>query len=509
MLRTVIVTASLLACGARSDLEPSEDQSEPVPAGGADPGGAPQGGESGGVGGTGGEVTGGGGCEAAPIVEWELSGAPLPATSDHDPIQIAVGTTHTCVLFGDQSMKCWGSNEDGQLGLEDTSPRGDLPGNVPASLEAVNLGAARTARFITAGFNTTCAILDTAQVKCWGANTSGVLGLGDTQARGDRPGTMGDALPVVDLGSGARARKVLAANYHVCALLEDGRIKCWGDTTVTGAEDPVQHGDAPGTMGDALPAVWLGEGRRAIDLFSGYNTACALLDDFTVKCWGGNDSGQLGQGDNADRGLEARTMGDDLSPIDLGAHGWLVAPSSYSTCALTVAEDVCGEPPIVPDLSRSFVKCWGNGSDLGLGTEVGYGDDPSEMGENLPFVELGTGRTATQLSCGARWTCALLDDRRVKCWGYNATGQLGRGDIATVGDAPSEMGNDLPYLDLGTGQTTSAIYVGGFHGCAILDNRQLKCWGANGSGQLGLGDTQNRGDTPGAMGDALPAVSLR
>jgi alpha-tubulin suppressor-like RCC1 family protein len=70
------------------------------------------------------------------------------------------------------------------------------------------------------------------------------------------------------------------------------------------------------------------------------------------------------------------------------------------------------------------------------------------MGDNLPVVPLGVGRTATALAIGFGHTCALLDDATIKCWGLNQRGQLGLGDTESRGDAISEMGAALPAVDL-------------------------------------------------------------
>ena len=127
---------------------------------------------------------------------------------------------------------------------------------------------------------------------------------------------------------------------------------------------------------------------------------------------------------------------------------------------------------------------------------------------NFGGVFVGTGRTATALASGARHTCALLDDHSVKCWGDNTFGQLGLGDTNARGDDPNEMNDDLPAVDLGTGRSAVAIASGAFHVCALLDDATVKCWGRNTAGQLGLGDVANRGDALGEMGDALPTVDL-
>ena len=102
----------------------------------------------------------------------------------------------------------------------------------------------------------------------------------------------------------------------------------------------------------------------------------------------------------------------------------------------------------------------------------------------------------------------MLDNSSIKCWGLNDSGQLGLGDTNKRGDEPNEMADYLPAVDLGSGKTARAITAGDSHTCAVLDNASLKCWGKNDSGQLGLGHTNNRGDEPNQMGDILPAIGL-
>jgi len=123
-------------------------------------------------------------------------------------------------------------------------------------------------------------------------------------------------------------------------------------------------------------------------------------------------------------------------------------------------------------------------------------------------VDLGSGRTAKAISLGGFSTCAILDNNSVKCWGDNYFGQLGLGDTDARGDGTNEMGDTLPAVDLGTGRTATAIQSGAYHTCAILDNGSVKCWGNNDSGQLGQGDTENRGDGANEMGTNLLAVQL-
>ena len=177
---------------------------------------------------------------------------------------------------------------------------------------------------------------------------------------------------------------------------------------------------------------------------------------------------------------------------------------------LTAVEIVAGAEHTCARLSNGSVKCWGANysGQLGLGNEVDRGDAANEMGANLPTVDLGTGRTALQLAAGSEHTCALLDNNTVKCWGFNSQGQLGLGNLSTHGRLPGTMGDNLPAVDLGTGLTALQVTAGGFHTCALLSNNTVKCWGHNGQGRLGLGNTDHRGDNANEMGNNLPAVDL-
>ena len=97
------------------------------------------------------------------------------------------------------------------------------------------------------------------------------------------------------------------------------------------------------------------------------------------------------------------------------------------------------------------------------------------MGDNLPAVDLGSDRTSKVIAAGYAHTCAILDNAYVKCWGSNTSGQLGLGDTNKRGDNSSEMGGSLPVVDLGSERTATAIAAGYAHTCAILDNEYVKC----------------------------------
>ncbi|MDC0710305.1 Ig-like domain-containing protein [Stigmatella sp. ncwal1] len=413
--------------------------------------------------------------------------------------QVVAGGAHTCAVFPDGRVKCWGANTYGQLGLEHGSVLGDGPNEMGGFLPFVGLGTGERVAALALRSSFTCALLERGAVKCWGLNVYGQLGRGDTVNRGGRSGEMGDALPQVDLGTGRTARALAAGVYSACAILENGTVKCWGYNSYgqLGLGDTADRGDGPGEMGNALPPVNLGTGRTAKALAMGNVHTCALLDDATVKCWGHNDYGQLGLGDKEHRGDGLDEMGDALPSVNLGTGRTAKAlvAGRISTCAL---------------LDDATVKCWGNNASgqLGLGDRENRGALPGQMGDGLPPVNLGTGRSAMALSVGDDHACALLDDGSVKCWGENSYGSLGLGDSVWRGDGPGEMGDALPQINLGTGRTATSLTASYYYTCVTLDEGSVKCWGMNDYGKLGLGDIANRGGNPGEMGDALPAVEL-
>jgi len=321
----------------------------------------------------------------------------------------------------------------------------------------------------------------------------------------------GDACPANCLRA---AVDIVVSQNRVCARLASGELKCWGgnENGELGQGDTFPR-TAPNQLGDLLPPVDLGTGKHAVQVavfqmdadyfnvpeYCGKQLAdypwmtCALLNDGSVKCWGA----ALGYGDVECRGDGANEMADNLAAIDLGTgkHAVAIAPGA---CAL---------------LNDGTVKCWGNNEhgQLGLGDVETRGDQPGEMGDALPPVNLGTGKLAVAISGNRYHRCAVLDDGSVKCWGWNKYGQLGVestgiGEREYYGNLPSEMGENLPAVRLGTGKAAVAVAVGKSHTCAILSGGTVKCWGAG--GLLGLGDKLPRGTVFEQMGDNLPEVDL-
>ncbi|RYE86418.1 MAG: hypothetical protein EOO75_15755, partial [Myxococcales bacterium] len=361
----------------------------------------------------------------------------------------------------------------GQLGLGDTAHRGDGPGAMGTSLPAIGLGRASAVAQLAPLASSTCVRFADRKVKCWGKNDKGQLGLGDIGDRGDGPGEMGASLPALDLGS-VLVDTLVAGGEQACVqtLAEANAARCWG--LLPSGEGT---GDGANEMGGNLPVltltsasiVQLRAGRDLLALdenalvthhvatASGYQPypldlgsdsaviglagrgelSCAWRQNGSVKCWGNNDLGQLGLGDTTDRLPEANQVNPSLAPVDLGTGG-------------AVVQVVVGAAHVCALRQAGSVKCWGDNSfgQLGQGDTAARGDGPGEMGTDLLTVKLGSTSPVVQLAAGAHHTCARRQDGRVKCWGRNDRGQLGLGDTGHRGDGPDEMGTDLPTVDL-------------------------------------------------------------
>jgi len=473
-------------------------------------------------------------------------------------IDIELQGYSSCALLNDFSVKCWGYNAYGNLGIGSTATTGDAGSEMGDALSSVNLGAGRTATKLYGGVYQMCAKLDNDAVKCWGRNNTAQLAQGHRYDIGESAISLGDNLIPMNLSSTANIITIQTNEYTGCAVLSDNTLKCFGfdyygsrgtgnsiigddisemnsnlaalDVGLNQPFKEVQsniyvtcglsmddklacwgyggegsrasgnasyHGYLASHWGDSLSYIDFGSGLTVKDFDVGYRGGCAILANNDVACWGRNDNGAGGHGTTADKGDSAAEIGNNFLMTDVGSVSTPVQISRgfYNSCVR---------------FASGQLKCWGYGNygQNGIGSAAQIGDGAGEMGDSLPFINLGTGLTSTQVCSGESFNCSLLNNNGVKCWGLNNRGQLGIGSTATIGDAAPELGDNLAYVDLGTGRTATKISCGRYHACAILDNESLKCWGEAGSGQLGTGSTNDIGNVPGEMGDSLPAINL-
>jgi cysteine-rich repeat protein len=311
----------------------------------------------------------------------------------------------------------------------------------------------------------TCAVLSDGAVRCWGNSTYGELGYGNTNDVGDdeHPWLAGN------VNVGGPVVQIDLGGQFTCALLANGSVRCWG----SGFGGQLGYGNTNHIGDNEVPANAgnVDVGGVVTQVASGANHNCALLVGGTVRCWGQNGAGQLGYGN-------AITIGDDEAPssagdVDVGGTVVQLACGGSHTCAL---------------LDTGAVRCWGSGGSgaLGYGNQAAVGDNevPADVGD------VDVGGTVVELAAGYAQTCARLDTGFVHCWGEGIGGALGYGNTNSIGDnEPASAAGVVAIgglaIDVSTGQTT----------CAVLDDGALRCWGRNNHGQAGYANTVVYGDT--------------
>ena len=279
-----------------------------------------------------------------------------------DVRQVAAGPVHTCAVKGDGTVRCWGANIAKQLGDTTTTPRPS-----PVSVTGVS-GAVKVA----VGDNFSCALLGDGTIRCWGAGGNGQLGNGTT------PATSG---PVAPTGIGT-AVDIAAASHVACALLAGGGVDCWGN-------GPLGNGSL--SSSSPVPATGLSD---ATAIAVGPLTACARRTGGTLACWGNNFYGEMGP-----------VGGSVGTPTDVAGYTGVTGAS-------------IGLGTICARLADGTARCSGDAEygQLGNGTRAGA--------STTPVTVAGLSAVA-DLSSGSYSTCATLADGSVRCWGYDASGQLG------------------------------------------------------------------------------------
>lgn len=438
---------------------------------------------------------------------------------------VDAGTIHVCGRTATGSARCWGSNAVGQLGVPAAPAKQTTP------IEVTSLGSGVTS-VVSGGFHS-CAVVDPGALVCWGYNHHSQL----TSAAGLVAPT-----PTAPAGLTGVVQGAAAGGEATCAIVDDADVRCWGLAAVTGtmgdavapvAVAGVHHGVAALTIGAGhacvldtagAAACWgddangqLGDGRGPVALAPrpetgaptglsgiehGDGFACGLTDAHGVRCWGRNDFRQLGDGTDLDRAAPVDAVG-------LTAGVQQVSVSQRHACARR---------------DDGSVWCWGDNTtgQLGLG---------SMRFRSVPTEVAAVGEPATRIATGPGGTCAVLDSGTLSCWGQNAKGWtaapvIGPGPVVVstlpapvadvslsvfdtcavlvsggvacwglngygqVGDGGS-TDTTVPYLAVPEGSGATAVAISGVHGCAVVSAGAVRCWGS-GAGLFGGAVAGNR-----------------
>lgn len=413
------------------------------------------------------------------MVRGDTSEAPASSTATRvQQGSLGLGDAFSCAVTSTGEVGCWGRNSYANLGDGTTTGR-NTPGRVLAVGQTSGGTALGDISSISAGENFVCALTNGGEVRCWGQNNGGQMG--------DVTATDPQSVPVKVLATGASVggavltgvKEISAGNWHICALMLDTTVKCWGSGTSG------QLGDARNTSSSTpVDVVATGQGTGGTPLSdvaaisAGGSHTCALMNAGTMKCWGSNQQGNLGDNTTTQRSTPINVLGtgqttggsllSDITAISAGPY--------MTTCAIT---------------ATGGAKCWGYNWNGQLG-------DGSTNDRHTPVDVVSTGSTPISdiatITSGSSHTCATTLAGGVKCWGWNFYGQLGDG-TTTQATRPVDV--------VATGQTSGgtplgsigAVSVGSSHTCALTNTGGVKCWGSNGQGHLGNG-TYTSSTTP-------------
>jgi alpha-tubulin suppressor-like RCC1 family protein len=277
-----------------------------------------------------------------------------------------------------------------------------------------------------------CAILEGGKLKCWGRNDNGEVGDGTTDPH---------STPTQVKGLTSGVRQVSVGTNHVCALLANGKAKCWGNNDFGEVGDRSHDEQHQPTLVQGV------EDARSIS--AGYYFTCATVNS-KAKCWGYNEYGEVGNGSDDSTKRPSLVVGlhDGVKKVVAGY---------YQACAI---------------LTGGQLKCWG----LNGHGEVGTGSTGGEF--HRPQDVVGLAKGVTDVDPDYEFTCAIHIGR-AKCWGNNYYGQIG-----------NDGNNDRDVATQVTGLTQNVVDVdtGWYHACALLNGGAEKCWGYNGYGQIGNDD---------------------
>lgn len=321
-------------------------------------------------------------------------------------------------------------------GPSGVSGPGDEPPDAGFALEHVDAGQLHV-----------CGVTAGGAGFCWGRNSVAQLGAGTAGSASDVP---------VAVDGEPSFTTLVAGDNHTCGLTPGGEAYCWGWDTKG------QRGDGQAGLRDTVmtPAPVVG-GLTFESLTAGRSFTCGLTPDGVGYCWGDNGNGQLGIG----------TSGSDVgepTPIDTDLDFAFLAAGSRHACGLT---------------STGEAYCWGNDASGQLGTGSAGDLEPAP-------VAVAGDLTFTFLVAGSDFTCGVADDGSAHCWGDNGNGALGDGNETVDSASPVAVAGGLTFRSLA---------AGGSHACGVTEGGAAYCWGYDGSGQLGDGETGTDRDEPTAV----------
>ncbi|HSD88190.1 MAG TPA: hypothetical protein VLB44_11770, partial [Kofleriaceae bacterium] len=353
---------------------------------------------------------------------------------DHVPpwSSVAAGNGHTCALRDDHTLYCWGDNSDGQLGVGESPIEADTPIQVESAWQAVSTSN-----------TSTCAIDVDRFLWCWGRNLEGQVGLGNASSA-SVPQKLEGTWTQISVGSG-----------HACGIRDNGSLWCWGSNMY-------------GQLGDGTISSQFSPTQISTDHWSsvsaGQRHTCGVEADGSLWCWGRDRDGELGDGMLRDMSTSPVLVGTDRWAQVVTGGGTVDNNSSGVTCGRTI---------------DGHVRCWGAGA---FGT---IGDD-RKLSSAVPTDVLISGAVVTDwvdIAMTGLHACGRRADGTLWCWGDDSRGQVGTDLPAAVATSPLQV--------IGGSSRWDALAAGSDHTCAV-GNGELWCFGGEAHGQFGRGVGSHR-----------------
>ena len=337
---------------------------------------------------------------------------------------------NTCSILVNGTLMCWGWDDPyGQLG--DGYP------NVNQSTP-VFVASSNNFSFISVGAYNICGLLTNGSAMCWGHDSDGQVGDGNGF-------TYNITIPVFVSGN-HNFSTISAPRWQTCGSLTNGSAMCWG------RDEFGELGDGDDDEADEASPVFVITPYNFSSVTSHYDHSCGVITNGSAMCWGADDDGQIGDGDDdeANEHVPVFVSGNhNFSSLHAGL---------FSTCGL---------------LTNGSAMCWGADDD----GQIGDGDD-GQTDQHVPIL-VDTSEVFSSIDLGSSAVCGVITNGSAMCWGRDLYGELGDGD--------DDEADEYSPVFVNSSEIFSVVAESDSHGCGLLTNGRVMCWGWNNAGQLGNG----------------------
>ncbi|MCL2822805.1 MAG: protein kinase [Polyangiaceae bacterium] len=367
-------------------------------------------------------------CAKTNTLAWAPSPAGTPCTTGGSACDGIGACVYTPSIAAGDHFTC-GVTKDGTVKCWGTNDKGQTDQFGDSHSSPQLVRGLTSIQRVAVGANHACALSTSDTIACWGSDEYGQI---------DRFRKVGAKETNQDYVA------VAAGGMHTCAINRAGRVKCWGRNHKGQlGNNSVQNSSFPQEVSNLSGVVAIS---------TGYTHTCAVKSNGAALCWGDNEHGRLGVGDENNRSVPVQVRGLESDVVAISAQNGF-------TCAVK---------------KSGQLLCWGDNSEGQLGI--------NHKQKSIVPASVRTGVSAVAI--GDEHACAISDKGTALCWGLAKFGRLGNGN-----GTGSVL---IPGTVVATGTNFTQISAGASHTCAMTSSGRAKCWGSNGSGELGIGNKESK-----------------